>query len=78
MVHDPRPRDKIIRQDPFNNNHVFISSFHGGLLEIIDNEIINLLDNTNTPLESIDISDPNYTSVRISDTEFDDSGVLWI
>ena len=64
--------------DPFNNNHVFISSFHGGLLEIIDNEAINLLDNTNTPLESIDISDPNYTSVRISDTEFDDSGVLWI
>ena len=37
-----------------------------------------MLDNTNTPLESIDISDPNYTSVRISDTEFDDSGVLWI
>ena len=24
------------------------------------------------------ISDPSYTSVRISDTEFDDSGLLWI
>ena len=82
IVYDSLPSNSVnlnsISIDPFNNNHIFISSFHGGLLEIIDNEIINLLDNTNTPLESIDISDPNYTSVRISDTEFDDSGVLWI
>ena len=64
--------------NPFNNNQIFISSFHGGLLEINNNETISLLDHLNSPLESMSISDPTYTSVRISDTEFDDSGLLWI
>ena len=82
IVYDSLPSNSVnlnsISIDPFNNNHIFISSFHGGLLEIIDNETINLLNNINSPLESIDMSDPNYNSIRISDTEFDDSGVLWI
>ena len=64
--------------NPFNNNNVFISSFHGGLLEIENQEIIDLWDHLNSPLESIEISGSDYTSVRISDTEFDDSGLLWI
>ena len=64
--------------NPFNNNQTFISSFHGGLLKVVNNEAIELLSHLNSPLESMNSSDPNYTSVRISDTEFDDSGVLWI
>ncbi len=82
IVFDSLPSNSVnlnsISINPFNNNQIFISSFHGGLLEINNNEIISLLDHLNSPLESMSISDPSYTSVRISDTEFDDSGLLWI
>ena len=82
IVFDSLPSNSVnlnsISINPFNNNQIFISSFHGGLLEINNNETISLLDHLNSPLESMSISDPTYTSVRISDTEFDDSGLLWI
>ncbi len=64
--------------NPFNNNQVFISSFHGGLLEFNNNEF-QLYDDTNSDLESLSLTNnPSYQSIRISDTEFDRSGVLWI
>ena len=64
--------------NPFNNDNVFISSFEGGLLEIEDLNIIEFYDNNNSGLESLSINDPLYESVRISDLEFDQNGVLWI
>jgi len=64
--------------NPFNNDNVFISSFEGGLLEIESLNIINFYDNNNSGLESLSIDDPLYESVRISDIEFDQNGVLWI
>ena len=82
IVYDSLPENSVnlnsISINPFNNNNVFISSFHGGLLEIENQQIIDLWDHLNSPLESIEISGSDYTSVRISDTEFDDSGLLWI
>ena len=64
--------------NPFDNNNVFISSFHGGLLEFNNNEF-QLFDDTNSDLESLSLTNyPSYQSIRISDTEFDRSGVLWI
>ena len=64
--------------NPFNNDNVFISSFEGGILEIEDLNIIEFYDNNNSGLESLSINDPLYESVRISDLEFDQNGVLWI
>ena len=64
--------------NPFNNDNVFISSFEGGILEIENLNIIELYDNNNSGLESLSINDPLYESVRISDIEFDQNGVLWI
>ena len=64
--------------NPFNNDNVFISSFEGGLLEIENLNIIDFYDNNNSGLESLSIDDPLYVSVRISDIEFDQNGVLWI
>ena len=64
--------------NPFNNDNVFISSFEGGILEIEDLNIIEFYDNNNSGLESLSINDPSYESVRISDLEFDQNGVLWI
>ena len=64
--------------NPFNNDNVFISSFEGGILEIEDLNIIEFYDNNNSGLESLSINDPLYESVRVSDIEFDQNGVLWI
>ena len=64
--------------NPFNQNNIFISSFHGGLLELMNQNIINFYDSNNSDLESVDNGDPNYISIRISDLEFDDNGNLWL
>ena len=64
--------------NPFNNDNIFVSSFEGGLLEIENLNIIELFDNNNSGLESLTIDDPSYESIRISDIEFDQNGLLWI
>jgi len=62
---------------PFNPNNVFVSSYHGGLLEFSE-ESLSLYDESNSSLESLVSSDINYNSVRISSSVFDDSGTLWL
>ena len=62
---------------PFNSK-VFVSSFHGGLLEFENFVQTNFFDESNSDLESLSSSDPQYQSIRISDIEFDENGVLWI
>ncbi|MAK01714.1 MAG: ABC transporter substrate-binding protein [Flavobacteriaceae bacterium] len=62
---------------PFNNK-VFVSSFHGGLLEIENYSQSNFYNEMNSGLESLTTSDPQYRSIRISDIEFDNNGLLWI
>jgi hypothetical protein len=63
--------------NPFNLDDVFISSYHGGLLEISE-ESLSLFDQSNSGLESLTTNDTNYNSVRISGSNFDDSGTLWL
>ena len=48
------------------------------MLEIENLNIIDFYDNNNSGLESLSIDDPLYESVRISDIEFDQNGILWI
>ena len=67
-----------IEINPVNSNEVFISSFHHGLLNFQKNYSIELLDETNSGLQSLVLSgSPNYKSIRVSDTEFDNQGYLW-
>ena len=66
-----------ISLNPFNLNNIFISSYHGGLLEISEESLV-LHDQSNSDLESLISADANYNSVRISGSNFDDSGLLWI
>ena len=64
--------------NPNNQNQVFISSFGNGILEINDNQPTILHDNTNSGLESLILpNNPNFTSIRVSGSNFDDNGVLW-
>jgi len=64
--------------NPFDNNNVFISSFHGGLIEMDNLNFTELYDNNNSGLETLLTSDSEYESVRISDIEFDENGDLWV
>lgn len=64
--------------NPLNPRQVFISSFQDGLLEINDNEPTIRHDQTNSGLESLVLSGfPNFISVRVSETTFDNNGLLW-
>lgn len=64
--------------NPFKTNQVFISSFQDGLLEINDDEPTILYDDTNSGLESLILpSNPNFKSIRVSGTIFDQEGLLW-
>ena len=64
--------------NPFNNSNIYISSFHGGLLEFEANSFVKVYDNNNSALESLTTNDPLYESIRISDIEFDQGGILWV
>ena len=77
-IPEPAVNLNNISINPFNNDNVFISSFEGGMLEIENFNIIEFYNNNNSGLESLSINDPSYESVRISDIEFDQNGVLWI
>ena len=67
-----------IEINPVNSNEVFISSFHHGLLNFQKNYSIELLNETNSGLQSLVLEGaPNYKSIRVSDTEFDNQGYLW-
>ncbi|WP_296311905.1 ABC transporter substrate-binding protein [Winogradskyella sp. UBA3174] len=62
----------------FNPNQVFISAVHDGLLEINDFEPTVLYNQNNSGLESLIVpSSPNFSSIRVTDTEFDTNGLLW-
>ncbi len=60
--------------NPLDPSQVFISSFHSGLLNLQGEDSIELLDQTNSGLESITTD----ISIRISGTAFDDDANLWV
>ena len=60
--------------NPLDPNHVFVSSFHSGLLDVKIEESIELLDQSNSGLESI----ASNLTVRVSGTAFDNDANLWV
>lgn len=61
--------------DPYNKNHYYLTSWGAGLIEYMNNEIVNTYNEDNSPLQSI-ISGADY--IRISSATFDDFNNLWI
>lgn len=68
-----------ITVNPANENQVYISSFHSGILKIENDEVVARYDHTtqNGPESLFFAPDPNYKSVRINGAAFDRSGNLW-
>lgn len=77
--------------DPDNDERAFISGFGdatdpslvntingGGLLEIVNNEIVNFYNHLNSDLEDIVPTDPNRVTIRVSGSTFDSQGNLWL
>lgn len=68
--------------NPNNQNEVFISSYHSGLLKVENDIPTYLYDQTNSapngPETLMLPNAPNYESVRINGTAFDKNGNLWI
>ena len=65
--------------NPLDPSQVFISSFHSGLLNVKTEESIELLNPANSGLESqILLSNPDYVTIRISGSSFDNEDNLWV
>ena len=74
--------------DPNEDNKVYISSWGqtspgqldatGGMLVVENDEITSFWNHTNSGLEDLAPNNPNYHSVRINGTTFDNQGNLWV
>ena len=61
--------------DPVDENHMFISTWGGGLLEYKDNNLLNQYTDTNSPLQTII---PGKPYVRIYGLTIDNDKNLWM
>ena len=64
--------------DPLDENHFFVSSWGGGLLEYRNDEFVKRSTNLNSPLLSALPQEPESPYVRILGMDFDTEGNLWI
>ncbi len=64
--------------DPTDENHFFVGSWGGGVLEFRNDEFVQRYHNLNSPLESALPQQPNEPFVRIGGLDFDSQGNLWI
>jgi hypothetical protein len=71
------PTDLIkVTINPQNPKEVFMSSYQKGLLKIVEDEPAILYDETNSPLDRININGGDV-GVRISGSQFDRQGNFW-
>jgi hypothetical protein len=64
--------------NPSNTNEVYISSFFSGMMKIEDNVPTEILNLSNSGLETLDNGNPNYVDIRIGETKYDINGDLWV
>jgi hypothetical protein len=61
--------------DPDNSNHIFVSTWGGGLLEYLNNNLVKQYTEANSPLQTII---PGQAYVRICGMAFDKNKNLWM
>lgn len=62
-----------VSENPLNKDEYYASSINGGLIHFKNNQIIEVLDHRNSPLEAI-----TGDLLFVSDVEYDKVGNLWI
>lgn len=64
--------------DPLEENKTYISSWNSGILVVENDSPLVLWDDSNSGLESLVLPDnPNYTSIRVNGSAFDNQGNFW-
>ena len=65
--------------DPNHNNKAYLSSWGSGMLVVENDEITEFWTHENSGLEKLIYTpNPNYVSIRINGSSFDNQGNLWI
>jgi len=64
-----------IALDSTNENHVLVGSWGFGVFDYLDNELMNVYNTENSPLQSI-LTSPNY--IRVSGLTYDNNDNLWV
>ena len=67
-----------VTADPNDETHLYVNSFHDGLLELTDNVPSALFNGTNTPeIPDTDPGNPNNLDYRLGKGAFDNNGDFW-
>lgn len=70
--------DSVVRvvAHPSEIGSLYACSYHGGIVQLKDNQPFELWNTSNSGLESL-TDGPNYVSIRVRDALVDDQGNLW-
>ncbi len=67
-----------ITVDPNNTNHLYAPMWNGGLLEVLDNKVVNLYNETNSTIREHYYSPGRKAETRVPASAFDSKGNLWV
>ena len=75
-----KARDLVnITIDPNAENKAYLSSWNDGILVVENDQVSKLLNNNNSGLEKLFLAgEPNFFSIRINGTAFDNNGNFWV
>ena len=63
--------------DPRDDDHIYISSWGAGVVEMQGDEFVEYWNNRNSTLQKLDYPNPSYVSIRIGGGVFDEKGNVW-
>jgi hypothetical protein len=66
-----------VRKNPYGNE-MYLSSFGGGLIEMVGDKITAKFDATNSTLQRLSVVDTNYRPLLTGGMDFDNLGNLWV
>ncbi len=75
MLNYEAPDYVKVKIDPYNIEHYFVGSWGNGIIEYMNDEIIEVYNESNSSLQSI-VPGENY--IRVAGMEFDDDNNLWV
>jgi hypothetical protein len=66
-----------VRKNPYSEE-MYLSSFGGGIIEMVGDKITKKFDETNSSLQRLSVVDPNYKPLLTGGMDFDNLGNLWV
>lgn len=66
-----------VKKHPYANE-VYLSSFGGGIIKVVNNQVVEKYDESNSTLQRLSVVDPNYKPLLTGGMDFDNFGNLWV